>query len=189
MIDILINIDIFLFNFLNQTLSNSLLDNLCPILRTKTTWIPLYLVLLIYIFRKFGVKSFGIIFFIVITVIIADFVSSECIKKTVERLRPCNDNLTPFNLLLEKCGSGYSFTSSHATNHFALAMSLFLLFKNSWQNYFLILIFIWAAIISISQVYVGVHYPFDILFGALLGCSLAFLSYKIFKKIFQFNIN
>jgi len=99
----------------------------------------------------------------------ADFSSSQILKKQVQRLRPCNDPALAAQVQLRvPCGSGYSFTSSHAANHFAVALFLIGVFGdlNRWIRPSLLL---WAGSIALSQVYVGVHYPGDVLCGGLLG--------------------
>ena len=101
---------------------------------------------------------------------IADFTSSTIIKKSVERPRPCHTFSNPAEINLRvHCGGGYSFPSSHATNHFAIAFFLILLFKNIWKRSLKFTFFIWAFSISFAQIYVGVHYPIDILAGSILG--------------------
>ena len=119
----------------------------------------------------------------------SDYMSSEIVKKTVERIRPCNDvDFKNFVRLLVPCGSGFSFTSSHATNHFCLA-TLFSFFLNPLvltkkRKIFLIVIcFFWAFLIGFAQVYVGVHYPTDIVAGAGLGILIAYVLIVIFKRI------
>jgi undecaprenyl-diphosphatase len=84
-------------------------------------------------------------------------------------------------LLLEHCSGGFSFTSSHATNHFGFAMFVFLTTKDvfgKWGRW----LFVWAATISYGQVYVGVHYPVDILFGALLGICIGTLTAGYYNR-------
>ncbi|MDX1685268.1 MAG: phosphatase PAP2 family protein, partial [Saprospiraceae bacterium] len=106
----------------------------------------------------------------------------------VERVRPCNDESIKQEVILRaRCGGGYSFTSSHATNHFGLSMVLFLLLGNriAWRW----LIFLWAALVSYAQIYVGVHYPLDILGGAVLGVMLGYLVYATVNWfIFSYDI-
>ena len=82
--------------------------------------------------------------------------------------------------LAKNCGMNGSFTSSHATNHFAIAMFLYHTLKNTSRLWSLA--FLWAAIISYSQVYVGVHYPLDILGGALIGCIFGFITARLFNN-------
>ena len=93
----------------------------------------------------------------------------------VERLRPCNDlDLAGQIRVLVDCGSGFSFVSSHATNHFAISFLLISLYYRQWKWIFP-LCFLWAFVVSYAQVYVGVHYPFDILGGAALGILIGLL--------------
>lgn len=180
MLSSLIESDQWLFGLINQTWQNTFFDFLLPIWREKKTWIPLYIVLVLFVLYDRGFKSFWVFIIIGTTMFFSDYISSELIKKTVERLRPCNDtSLSNVRLLLEHCGGGYSFTSSHASNHFALAMQIFLLFRLDWNKIYFVLFFLWAAIISYSQVYVGVHYPLDIFFGAVLGSLVALAVYKL----------
>lgn len=176
----ILHIDEILFSFINQELSNPFLDMIMPYWREKTTWIPLYIFILIIAIKKLKWKKF-LLFVLLLagTVGLADQVSSQWIKKSVQRIRPCNDTEVKdsVNLLID-CGSGYSFTSSHATNHFAVAFFIaFVLFAN--QKKWRILLFLWAASIALGQVYVGVHYPIDITFGALLGCFIGWIIYKL----------
>lgn len=114
---------------------------------------------------------------------ISDQISSGFIKHTVKRLRPCrNPEVKDDVRLLIKCGPGYSFTSSHAANHFGFAFALGFLFLR--RKKILLIASLWAFIISYSQVYVGVHYPFDILGGALVGIITGSLFGWIgFKKL------
>src|SRR5690606_19825850 len=101
----------------------------------------------------------------------------------VERLRPCNDiELREDIIVRVRCGSGYSFTSSHATNHFAMAVMLTFLFYRRWKHVLWLSLF-WAAAISFSQIYVGVHYPGDILVGALLGSTIGVINGSIYTLI------
>lgn len=179
MLDQLILWDQWLFECINQSWQHPWLDQLLPYWRNKRTWIPLYILLLIVIGKDRKGKTFWVLLLLGLTIALADQVSSQWIKKGIMRLRPCNDPNINVRLLLEHCGSGFSFTSSHATNHFAIATQLVLIFRLSWSRWIVLLWFLWAALIAYSQVYVGVHYPLDVLVGALLGISLAYLVHKI----------
>lgn len=179
MLEALIEWDKTLFGFINGVWQNELFDWLLPYWRNKTTWIPLYLILLFIIGKNRGLKTIWILLIIGLTIALADQISSEWIKKTVERLRPCNEpNLANVRVLVS-CGSGFSFTSSHATNHFAVAMQLFLLFRLDWEKGYFVALFLWAGLIAYGQVYVGVHYPLDVLMGAILGCLIALIVYQL----------
>lgn len=179
MLELLIERDKELFLIINTEWCNAFLDVVLPYWRTKTTWIPLYILLLLIIGKNRGFKTFWVLILIGLTLLLADQVSSELIKKTVERIRPCNDSSLANVRSLIHCGGGFSFTSSHATNHFALVMQLFLIFRLDWKTRYFVALFIWAAIIAYAQVYVGVHYPLDVLAGGLLGCLLAWLVHQI----------
>lgn len=176
------NLDISLFNYINQGLSSELLDAILVPIRYEKFWIPFYVFVLgVLIFNIDKYRWFSI-FIILATIGSADIVSSHIIKPLVERPRPCHDNSNMENVILRvRCGSGYSFTSSHATNHFTTATILFLVFGGRRKKW-MYLLFIWAGAISVAQVYVGVHYPIDIFCGTLLGISIGTLGYYFYKK-------
>src|SRR5690606_41271822 len=105
-------------------------------------------------------------------------------KKNVKRVRPCNDLVFKNEVNIRvRCGSGFSFTSSHATNHFAMAFFWIALFRHRWKHT-LWLCITWASLISFSQIYVGVHYPVDIICGALLGILIGTGVGYLFKRFF-----
>jgi len=177
----LITIDQQLFYFINQAGQNWLFDLLMPTIRNKLTWVPLYILLLVVIAKKHKYRTFVFLIVIAITILLSDQISSELIKKTVERLRPCRDSSLDGVRTLVHCGGGFSFTSSHATNHFAVAMQLFLLFRKEWSSYAFIALFAWATLICYGQVYVGVHFPLDVIAGGCLGCIIAWLVYQLYS--------
>lgn len=112
------------------------------------------------------------ILFLLVTFGLGDFTSASIIKPEVMRVRPCND--VPFKEQVTtrvRCGSGYSMPSSHATNHFAIGVFILMLFRRQWKPIVWLSI-VWAASISFAQIYVGVHYPGDILVGAMLGTAI-----------------
>lgn len=178
MLELLIECDKKLFFLINTEWSNAFFDFLLPYWRTKTTWIPLYILLFLIIAKDRGFKIGWVLIVLGASIALADYTSSEIIKKGVERLRPCNDPSLSNVRTLISCGSGFSFTSSHATNHFAVAMQLFLIFRMSWKTRYFLTLFTWAALIAYSQVYVGVHYPLDVFFGGIWGCLLAYFVYQ-----------
>ncbi|MBI3232854.1 MAG: phosphatase PAP2 family protein [Bacteroidetes bacterium] len=104
-----------------------------------------------------------------------DYLLANTLKHAVGRLRPCNNPSMHVNLLLKHCGSGFSFVSAHACNHFAIAgisTIILRLYSKKWVP----IAYLWAAIISFAQVYVGVHFPIDILCGASLGILTGWFS-------------
>jgi len=168
--DFLLELDYNLFYWINQQWSNSLFDFILPLARNKYVWIPFYVFILSYILFNYKKMGYKIIVILFLVIGISDAVSSHAIKKNVQRIRPCNNDQME---VVERihCGSGYSFTSSHAANHFAIAafLSLVLVKRRSIKW----LLFTWAGVISLAQVYVGVHFPLDIICGMILGILVA----------------
>ncbi|MBI2273215.1 MAG: phosphatase PAP2 family protein [Bacteroidetes bacterium] len=175
--------DTRLFLKMNTAWTNPLLDSIYPWYREANAWVPLYLFLIVFAIMNFKEKALPWILFAVLTATLTDQLSSSVIKKLIERPRPCREELLmgQVRLILNTCSGGYSFPSSHATNHFGFAMFLFLTLRpimKKWAYVF----FIWAATIAYGQVYVGVHYPLDILAGALLGCLIGYFTGTYFNK-------
>jgi undecaprenyl-diphosphatase len=172
---------------INVLWQNKILDAIAPILRNPNTWIPLYIFLAIFIPYKYGKKGFYWCIGFLVTFALSDYTSASIIKPLVHRVRPCNDaTLQKTVHLLIDCGSGYSFPSAHAANHFALAffmlISLHKQFKWVWIPSLL-----WAFSVAYAQVYVGVHFPLDVLFGGILGrgigcCTGLFFNRKVGLK-------
>ena len=179
----LIDFDKWLFTKINQSSANSLFDTILPFFREPLVWIPLYLFFILYAIYNFPKKALGWIIGLGLTATTTDLISSRIIKPLIGRKRPCNDleMIDTIRLLISNCGQNGSFTSSHAANHFGIAMFIYITMRNIWGNY-TYLFFIWAALISFAQVYVGVHYPFDILGGAIVGCSAGYFIAKVFTK-------
>ena len=152
-----------------------------PYVRDKNCWIPVYVLIAIYFIWQFRWKSIIIIFWVGITVLLTDQIASSFIKPVVARQRPCNDPavLTHVYLLVD-CGSGFTFVSSHASNHFGIALFLILLLKTRFRWITPVAIF-WATLICFAQVYVGLHYPADMIGGALLGGLIGILTGNLCK--------
>ena len=179
MIESLINIDETLFNFINSDLSCLLFDVILVPIRHKFFWIPLYLFISAFILLNFAKTKWLIFFTIGLCICLSDTTSSKIIKTNVQRIRPCHvQELNPVTRV--PCSIGYSFTSSHATNHFALGIFFFSLFSFSKWRWFFIF---WAGLIGFSQIYVGVHYPLDVLVGSLIGALIGWSCFKIFKLL------
>ena len=170
MMETILQWDTVLFHWINSGWSNPVFDLLLPAARNKYLWIPLYVLCLSWILFNFSLRqSAWVIFFISASIFASDTISSKLIKYQVHRARPCQElQMEPPVIQRVSCGSGYSFTSSHAANHFCLAALLVILF-GGYMGHWKHLWWIWAAIISLAQVYVGLHYPLDIIGGALLG--------------------
>jgi undecaprenyl-diphosphatase len=141
----------------------------------KETWIPFYLVIIFYVIKNYRSKSLLIFIFLAITIVASDQLS-VLLKETIQRLRPVHDPAIGHlvhNIL--KKGGLYGFVSSHATNSFAIFVFTSRIFKNRSYSF---LLFFWALLVSYSRIYIGVHYPLDILGGAILGWLLAVLSHR-----------
>ncbi len=178
----LLDADRWLFHLINSTLSYQPIDGLMLLLRQAFTWIPLYLFFLLFFIANCRKYIVPIIMLSVLTFAIADFTSASILKPAIGRIRPCHDvTLTTTVRNIAGCGGIFSMPSSHAANHFALSMFWFLmvsqLLRLRW--YWL---FGWAFIVGLAQVYVGVHYPADILLGALLGCCIGWFTWSLFKR-------
>lgn len=183
MLEAIQNIDQQLFFVVNNTLHTPLGDTIMPWLRNKLFWTPLYVALAGFLLYKYKMQGLWIILLTVLVVVLCDQISASLIKPLVGRLRPCNNpEIQDQVQLLVGCGSGKSFPSAHATNHFGVAVFLGMAL---WRDYkaFLLALLPWAAVISFAQVYVGVHYPIDVTVGALLGTVLGLLVFGIWKRV------
>jgi len=178
----IVELDQSLFQLLNAEWTNGLFDALLPIWRNKYFWIPVYMFIILFVMYNFGrKKAHWFLLCLFVTVGTADFTSSHLVKKTVQRVRPCNEPNLPQVRELTRCGSGYSFTSSHATNHFAISIFLLSTIGLGYRRIRWLLIF-WAVSVAYAQVYVGVHYPLDVISGAILGSLIAKLFVWVYKK-------
>jgi undecaprenyl-diphosphatase len=182
MLEKLLRLDLKLFFRINSQWQHPLLDAIVPWLREPFVWAPLYLFLGLFVTINYKWRGFWWIAFFLITFGLADQ-SSLHIKEAVGRIRPCRDPLMQHfvRVLVSYCPGSGSFTSSHAANHFALGTFCFLTFRHISQWYAL-LFFLWAFMIGYAQVYVGVHYPLDVLGGAVLGIFIGLLSGGIFQR-------
>ncbi len=180
----IIRTDIDLFLFLNQ-FHNHFFDVIMSFISGKYSWIPLYVFILFLIFKKFKFKKGLLLFFsIILLIAITDQTSVFLFKFTFLRFRPCfNPDIAEVVHVVKFPGGKYGFISSHATNAFALAFYTSLLFKN---RTYILLIFLWAMIVAYSRVYLGVHYPGDIIVGAFWGMFSAYLIFILFRnRIFE----
>lgn len=171
--------DTQLFLFLNSK-HNAFFDNLMFWMSNRYVWIPLYLFLFIIVYKQVRKRIWLVVLAAALLILLSDQVSVHAFKNVFLRYRPCHNILIQAQVHMNgACGGVYGFISSHAANTFALAMFLGLFFKNK-INYFASFIFLWAALVSYSRIYNGVHYPADIAVGAILGMGIGAAVYKLY---------
>ena len=185
MIDTLINIDKEIFIAIHTGLANPVLDWLMPILRDAKTWAPLYLFFVVLAVRKYKAQGVYIVLATVLIVVLTDRFSAGFMKPFFERLRPCHEpGLATYIRNLIDCGGQYGFISSHATNHFGMAVMFTWFFKKvSTMTYLNWVFYVWAGIISFAQVYVGKHYPGDVIVGMICGILIGKIILTILTKL------
>jgi len=180
MIDFLKDIDTQLFLFLNG-INGPIGDFVMYWLSHRFIWIPLYAFLLFLLFRHYGIKALIMLVLIVLLITISDQASVHLFKNVFQRLRPCHEPaLEGMVYTLGRCGGRFGFISSHASNSFALATFMALVLWNKVRTMAVIML-VWAAMVSYSRVYLGVHYPGDIIAGALVGATEALLIFGLSK--------
>jgi undecaprenyl-diphosphatase len=166
-----------LFLFLNS-INSPFWDQVMHALSGKIIWVPLYLSILIYMGIKYKRKFLIILLFIILAATLADQ-SSVLVKNLVERLRPCHEPSLQglVHLVNGECGGKFSFVSSHATNSFDVALLSLLFIRKRW---FTISIVLWAFVVGYTRIYLGVHYPGDVVCGSLLGALIGWSIYELY---------
>ena len=184
MIEFIIKLDIQFFLFLNSLHADWMDQPMFWISETKP-WIPFYIFLIYQMIRTLGKKVWLAILGIVLLIVITDRFTSGFMKPYFKRPRPSHEVSIDGKVHLVKepngnyyKGGSHGFASSHAANTFGLAMFLWLLFRKRWK--YASLLFVWAFVVSYSRIYLGVHYPLDIIVGALVGFVTAWGLYRVY---------
>lgn len=183
MIDSLINSDIELLIFLNN-LGTTQWDGFWLFMTNKYSAIPLYILLLFFTFKYYGFKKTVVVLVFIALLIAVSDQTSNLFKYGFKRLRPCHDESIQslIRLVKSSCGGKYSYFSAHAANSMAIAIYFGMLFKKQ-LSYLLPILLLWALVVAYSRVYIGVHFPLDILTGILIGGVYGFLFYT-FTNLF-----
>lgn len=173
-----------IFLYLNN-LGTQTFDQFWIMVSATWIWVPLYVIFLYLLFKRFGIRNvIFILIFIALGVTVSDQLAG-IFKSGIARLRPCHDP-TLDNLVREvNCGGKFGFYSSHASNTFFIATLMSMLLKDK-HRYLPFILFFWAAMVSYSRIYLGVHFPMDLLMGAamgfLLGGFFATLCWKVIRE-------
>jgi undecaprenyl-diphosphatase len=167
-----------LFLFLNS-INSPFWDEVMHALSGKLIWAPLYLAILIWMGYKYKRKFLVIILFIILAAILADQ-SSVFIKNIVQRLRPCYEPALQglVHQYNGECGGKFSFVSSHAANSFNVALLSLMFIRVRWYS---ISIIVWALIVGYTRIYLGVHFPGDVICGSILGAFIGWVVYKLYE--------
>jgi membrane-associated phospholipid phosphatase len=186
-LDLLIYWDHVIWFYFNTQWHNSFLDFFVPFLRNQWFWVPLYLFLALFMPSRFGKKGWIWCAFFIASFAISDQVSAHLLKPMFHRIRPCNDPyFASIVHTIVPCGGGYSFPSSHASNHFAIGI-FSAVTLNRLAKWVLPVAVLWAATVSFAQVYVGVHFPLDVTCGAVIGIVTAIGTGKIYNRYFTLS--
>lgn len=178
----IIHADFFLFKQINGRWTNDFFDHVFLFARQAEIWAPLYLFFLLFVVLNFKSKGWWWACFFIFCVTLTDTISSHILKDAVGRLRPCMDPILAgqVRFLANYCPQSGSFTSSHAANHFGMAT--FVACTLGREHRYWRWAYAWASLVAYAQVYVGVHFPLDILGGALLGFGAGTLLAGIFNR-------
>lgn len=169
-------LDEWLFYAINQGWANPFFDKMMPFITQVDSWLLLYLLGFYILFFRAGREGRVAAIALILTIIATDQLNSSVLKELFGRIRPCHE-LGDLRLLVN-CGGGKSMPSSHAANNFAAAVVLVSFFRREAFVLFLV-----ASLMALSRVYVGVHYPFDIIAGAIVGASVGLIITIIIKFI------
>ncbi len=177
MLEALNNFDINVLLWINSHTS-PFLDQLMLFASAKLTWTPFYLFIIFLIIKKYKLKTLIILLFIVLTVTLTDQTSVQLFKNVFLRLRPCHQpDIMDKLRMIKGCGGQYGFVSSHAANSFGIVVFISLLLQKRWVTYMMIA---WGLLVIYSRVYLGVHFPFDVIGGSILGAVIGLITIRLY---------
>ena len=159
------------------------LDKVMTFASDRYVWIPFYGVLIIWLLYHYRSRAKAVLPLLITAVALADSITSKLFKPLVGRPRPCHaPDLAPLLHLPDGCGGAFGFMSSHAANSVALAVFLLLALPAGRFRGLKVWVFLWAALLSYSRVYLAAHYPSDVACGWLVGALLGWLAARLFAK-------
>ena len=181
--EILSQYDSDLFLYLNG-LHVDWMDKVMVHITNMWVWFPLYLLLIYWTVKQYGRRCWWVFFAVALVVLCTDQLASHVCKPLFQRLRPCYNTDFQYLIHLPKglAGGKYGFVSSHAANTFGVATFLTPVLKK-YRHWTAIVLFLWAVISSYSRIYIGYHYPSDILCGAILGVLIGLIFCKLFQLV------
>lgn len=178
----LLQLDRKIFFLINGQWHTPWLDATLTFTRNPYFWAPLYLFLFLFMAVNYKRRGLWWILFFILTFAVTDFVTGNILKDLTVRLRPCNDPyMSQFTRSLVPCFGRHSFPSNHASNHTALALFIFCTL-NKYLGKWIWIIFIWSSLVCYAQMYVGEHYPSDILVGILVGIFFGTITSSVFNR-------
>ncbi|MGA9637934.1 phosphatase PAP2 family protein [Flavobacterium sp.] len=178
MLEKLLLLDTKLFLFLNG-LGSDKYDGLWLFITKQTNWTPVFLIFLYLIYKKIGMRQtlFVLVFVALIVTLTDQF--TNVVKYAVERLRPCSNPNINTIMRVVKSSDTFSFFSGHAANSMAVCMFLYKILKPYYKHTYLL--FLWPLVFAYSRIYLGLHYPLDILCGYLFGLLSGYIVYRFYK--------
>jgi undecaprenyl-diphosphatase len=177
MLEKIISLDKQLFIYLNR-LGSPAFDNLWLIITKQAYWTPFFLLLAYLLYIKIGIKKLGITILFIAIILLLCNTSVELCKQTFQRLRPCNNPEISNIIRVVHHTNSFSFFSGHAANSSATMTFLYLILKKYYK--YAILIFLYPLIFAYSRIYLGVHYPTDIITGYIFGATFGILAFKLY---------
>lgn len=180
MLEKIIDLDKSLFIFLNN-LGSKPFDAIWLLITKQFNWIPFFLLLLVILYKKIGTKQLLVALLSIAALITFTNELTDIIKFSVQRIRPCNDEELVGLIRIVKDSETFSYFSGHAANSMAAMMFVFLILKQHYKYAYLI--FLYPLIFAYSRIYLGLHFPLDIISGYIFGSITGILFYKIYKKI------
>lgn len=178
MLEKILALDTQIFIYLNS-LGSETYDGLWLIITKQINWIPFFLLLFYLIYAQIGLKKAGyLLLFVAVLLLVTDQVTN-LVKYTVQRARPCNNPDINSIIRIVQSRSSFSYFSGHAANSMAAAAFLYFVFKKQIRYFWLL--FLWPLIFAYSRIYLGLHYPLDILSGYLFGLFVGYLTYRCYQ--------